>query len=125
MSDEGKLFVGGLHFETDEQTLEQAFCKYGQISEVRVIKDRDTNMSRGFGFITFENPRDARGAMEAMNGKSLDGRDIRVDHADRKSGGGGGYSQGGGGGYRRDYDRGRGYSQSRGGGGYQGRNTYQ
>ncbi|XP_078256091.1 uncharacterized protein LOC144593847 [Rhinoraja longicauda] len=145
MADEGKLFIGGLNFETDEQALEEVFCKYGQISEVRVIKDRDTHTSRGFGFITFENPGDARDAMQAMNGKSLDGRAIRVDHAEKKSGGGGGgggyggrsYGRGGGsgggrgGGYgyrqydtRGDYYRGEGYSRARGGT-YQGRNTYQ
>ncbi|XP_051881143.1 cold-inducible RNA-binding protein B-like [Pristis pectinata] len=144
MTEEGKLFIGGLNFETDEQALEEVFCKYGQISEVRVIKDRDTHASRGFGFITFENPGDARDAMQAMNGKSLDGRQIRVDHAEKKSGGGGGYGgggrsygygrgRGGGGGYGgRQYDQrdgyyrgGDGYSRGRGGNSYGGRNAYQ
>lgn len=137
MGDEGKLFVGGLNFDTDEQALEDVFCKYGQISEVRVIKDRDTQTSRGFGFITFENPGDARDAMEAMNGKSLDGRQIRVDHAEKKSGGGG-YGGGGygggrsyarGRGYGRQYDtrdnyRSDGYSRGRGQGQFYQRNTY-
>ncbi|XP_038654890.1 cold-inducible RNA-binding protein B-like [Scyliorhinus canicula] len=110
MTEEAKLFVGGLNFDTDEQGLEDVFSKYGQIAEVRVIKDKDTMTSRGFGFITFENPDDARDALQAMNGKSLDGRQIRVGHAEKKSGGGRGYggSRGGGG-----------YSGSRrGGGGY-------
>ncbi|XP_038654894.1 cold-inducible RNA-binding protein B-like [Scyliorhinus canicula] len=143
MTEEAKLFVGGLNFDTDEQALEDVFSKYGQIAEVRVIKDKDTMTSRGFGFITFENPEDANDAMEAMNGKSLDGRQIRVDHAEKKSGGGGGgyggsrggsgYGRGrGGGGYgprqyesRGDsYYRGDGYSRGRGGGGYGGRNSY-
>ncbi|XP_072404944.1 uncharacterized protein [Chiloscyllium punctatum] len=124
MSDDGKLFVGGLNFDTDEQSLEEVFSKYGQIAEVKVIKDRDTMASRGFGFITFENPDDARDALQAMNGKSIDGRQIRVGHAEKKSGGGrgygggrGGYSnrrRGGGGGYW-DADRSAGYS---GGGRY-------
>uniref|UniRef100_UPI00398F3FF5 cold-inducible RNA-binding protein B-like n=1 Tax=Pristiophorus japonicus TaxID=55135 RepID=UPI00398F3FF5 len=127
MSDEGKLFVGGLNFDTDEQTLEEQFSKYGQISEVRVIKDRDTHTSRGFGFITFDNPDDAGDALQAMNGKSIDGRQIRVGHAEKKSGGGRGYggsrggSGGGYGGRRRgsnywETDRSGGY----GGGGYGG-----
>ncbi|XP_078397516.1 uncharacterized protein LOC144680423 [Cetorhinus maximus] len=143
MSEEGKLFVGGLNFETDEQSLEEVFSKYGQISEVRVIKDRDTMTSRGFGFITFENPEDARDALQAMNGKSIDGRQIRVDHAEKKSGGGGGYGGGRGGGYgrgrggggggygSRQYDsrgdgyyRGDGYSRGRGGSSYGGRSSY-
>ncbi|KAM4628791.1 cold-inducible RNA-binding protein B-like isoform 2-T5 [Polymixia lowei] len=104
-SDEGKLFVGGLSFDTTEQSLEDVFAKYGQISEVVVIKDRETQRSRGFGFVTFENPDDAKDAMLAMNGKSLDGRQIRVDQAGKSGGGsrsGGGFrggSGGGGGGY--------------------------
>ncbi|XP_043577188.1 cold-inducible RNA-binding protein-like isoform X1 [Chiloscyllium plagiosum] len=86
MSDEGKLFVGGLNFDTNEQSLESVFSKYGQISEVIVIKDRETQRSRGFGFVTFENPDDAKDAMLAMNGKSVDGRQIRVDQAGKSSG---------------------------------------
>ncbi|XP_059847130.1 cold-inducible RNA-binding protein B-like isoform X2 [Hypanus sabinus] len=94
MSDEGKLFVGGLSFDTDEQSLEQLFSKYGEVRDVLVIKDKDTHKSRGFGFITFENPDDARDAM-AMNGKSVDGRQIRVDQAGKGSGGRGRSYQGG------------------------------
>uniref|UniRef100_UPI00398EBF8B cold-inducible RNA-binding protein B-like n=1 Tax=Pristiophorus japonicus TaxID=55135 RepID=UPI00398EBF8B len=145
MSEEGKLFIGGLNFDTDEQALEEVFSKYGQISEVRVIKDRDTQTSRGFGFITFENPDDANDALQAMNGKSIDGRQIRVDHAEKKSGGGGSYggSRGGGGGYGRGrgggggsytrqyesrgdgYYRGDGYNRGRGSNSYGGRSYNQ
>ncbi|XP_073542177.1 cold-inducible RNA-binding protein B isoform X3 [Phyllobates terribilis] len=111
-SDEGKLFIGGLSFDTDEQSLEQVFNKYGQISEVVVVKDRETKRSRGFGFVTFENPEDAKDAMEAMNGKSVDGRQIRVDQAGKSSGDRrGGYrggSSGGRGFYRGGGDRGYG-----------------
>uniref|UniRef100_A0AAY5KGJ4 Cold inducible RNA binding protein n=1 Tax=Esox lucius TaxID=8010 RepID=A0AAY5KGJ4_ESOLU len=123
MSDEGKLFVGGLSFDTNEQSLEDVFSKYGQISEVVVIKDRETQRSRGFGFVTFENPDEAKDAMLAMNGKSLDGRQIRVDQAGKSGGGGrsgGGFrggssgGRGGGGGYFRG---------GRGGGGGGGRVT--
>uniref|UniRef100_A0A8D2JNW2 Cold-inducible RNA-binding protein n=1 Tax=Sciurus vulgaris TaxID=55149 RepID=A0A8D2JNW2_SCIVU len=80
-SEEGKLFVGGLNFNTDEQALEDHFSSFGPISEVVVVKDRETQRSRGFGFITFTNPERASDAMKAMNGESLDGRQIRVDHA--------------------------------------------
>ncbi|NP_001279973.1 cold-inducible RNA-binding protein [Callorhinchus milii] len=86
MSDEGKLFVGGINFETDEQTLEEVFAKYGDVSEVIVIRERDTQRSKGFGFVTFENPDDARDALAGMNGKTVDGRQIRVDHAGKSSG---------------------------------------
>lgn len=127
MTEEGKLFVGGLNFETDEQSLEDVFSKYGQISEVKVIKDKDTMTSRGFGFITFENPEDARDALQAMNGKSLDGRQIRVGHAEKKSGGGRGYGRGGGGGYSNSGRRrgtGGGYWDSDRSGGYSGGGRY-
>lgn len=123
-SDEGKLFVGGLSFDTNEQSLEQVFSKYGQISEVVVVKDRETQRSRGFGFVTFENIDDAKDAMMAMNGKSVDGRQIRVDQAGKSSdnrsrgyrgGSAGGSRDRGYGGYggSRDY-----YSSRSQGGGY-------
>uniref|UniRef100_A0A9J8B5J2 RRM domain-containing protein n=1 Tax=Cyprinus carpio carpio TaxID=630221 RepID=A0A9J8B5J2_CYPCA len=127
MSDEGKLFVGGLSFDTTEQSLEDAFSKYGVITNVHVARNRETNRSRGFGFVTFENPDDAKDALEGMNGKSVDGRTIRVDEAGKGGGGGGrsgggsyrggGGRGGGGGGFFRG---GRGRGGSRGGGGYGG-----
>ncbi|XP_049554417.1 cold-inducible RNA-binding protein-like [Orcinus orca] len=85
-SHEGNLFVGGLSFDTNEQSLEQVFSKYGQISEVVVVKDRETQRLRGFGFVTFENINDAKDAMMAMNGKSVDGGQIWVDQAGKSSG---------------------------------------
>ncbi|XP_073453099.1 cold-inducible RNA-binding protein B-like isoform X3 [Aquarana catesbeiana] len=120
-SDEGKLFVGGLSFDTNEKSLETVFCKYGQISNVVVVKDRETQRSRGFGFVTFENPDDAKDAMQAMNGMSVDGRQIRVDQAgkspsDRRGGYRGGSSGGGRGFFRGGSGRGggdRGYGSSR------------
>ncbi|XP_069503084.1 cold-inducible RNA-binding protein B-like isoform X2 [Ambystoma mexicanum] len=96
-SDEGKLFVGGLSFDSNEHSLESAFSKYGDVCDAVVVKDRETGRSRGFGFVTFRNPSDAKEALHAMNGESLDGRQIRVDLAGKSSGGGRG---GGGGGYR-------------------------
>ncbi|XP_049979463.1 cold-inducible RNA-binding protein [Alexandromys fortis] len=123
-SDEGKLFVGGLSFDTNEQALEQVFSKYGQISEVVVVKDRETQRSRGFGFVTFENIDDAKDAMMAMNGKSVDGRQIRVDQAgkssDNRSRGYRGGSAGGRGFFRGGRSRGRGFSRGGGDRGYGG-----
>ncbi|XP_028834234.1 cold inducible RNA binding protein a isoform X3 [Denticeps clupeoides] len=97
MSDEGKLFVGGLSFDTTEQSLEDAFSKYGVISNVHVARNRENHKSRGFGFVTFENPDDAKDALEGMNGKSVDGRTIRVDEAGKPGNGrsGGGSYRGG------------------------------
>ncbi|XP_012659951.1 cold-inducible RNA-binding protein isoform X2 [Otolemur garnettii] len=123
-SDEGKLFIGGLSFDTNEQSLEQVFSKYGQISEVVVVKDRETQRSRGFGFVTFENIDDAKDAMMAMNGKSVDGRQIRVDQAgkssDNRSRGYRGGSAGGRGFFRGGRGRGRGFSRGGGDRGYGG-----
>ena len=111
MSDEGKLFIGGLSFDTTEQSLEEAFSKYGAISNVHVARHRETQDPRGFGFVTFENPEDAKDASAGMNGQSVDGRTIRVDKATRSGGGGGsrgGGGYGGGGGGYGGWESGRG-----------------
>ncbi|XP_043830644.1 RNA-binding motif protein, X chromosome-like [Dromiciops gliroides] len=81
----GKLFIGGLSTETNEKGLESVFGKYGRIVEVLLMKDRETNKSRGFAFITFENPADAKDAARDMNGKSLDGKSIKVEQATKPS----------------------------------------
>ncbi|XP_024922084.1 cold-inducible RNA-binding protein A isoform X1 [Cynoglossus semilaevis] len=125
MSDEGKLFVGGLSFATDEESLNEAFSKYGSIEKVDVIRDKFTGRSRGFGFVKYNNVDDAKDALEAMNGKSLDGRQIRVDEAGKGGGQSRSYTSGGprnnrfGGGSSRGRG-GRGYSRDFGGGGYYG-----
>ncbi|XP_075339719.1 cold inducible RNA binding protein a isoform X2 [Odontesthes bonariensis] len=108
MSDEGKLFIGGLSFETNEDSLAAAFGKYGTIEKVDVIRDKETGRSRGFGFVKYDNVEDAKDALDAMNGKTLDGRAIRVDEAGK-----GGRSRGGFSG-----PRGGRFSGSRGRGGY-------
>lgn len=93
-----KLFVGSLSWDTNDDALHEAFAQFGEIVEAKVICDRDSGRSRGFGFVTFNDDEAADKAMAEMNGHELDGRPIRVDVAhDRRGGGGGG---GGGGGYR-------------------------
>uniref|UniRef100_A0A3Q3NP00 RRM domain-containing protein n=1 Tax=Labrus bergylta TaxID=56723 RepID=A0A3Q3NP00_9LABR len=108
MEDEGKIFIGGLSFETTEDGVAEAFCKYGTIEKVDVIRDKETGRSRGFGFVKYDNVEDAKDAMEAMNGKQLDGRCIRVDAAGKSArrggGGAGGCPRGG----RFSHSRGRG-----------------
>jgi cold-inducible RNA-binding protein len=93
-----KLFVGGLAWATDDAKLREAFASFGEITEVKVVSDRDTGRSRGFGFVTYASEADAQKAL-AMDGKELDGRTIRVDLAreNRGGGGGGGGRRGGGG----------------------------
>jgi len=92
-----KLFVGGLAWGTDEDSLRQAFEGFGSVREAKVITDRDTGRSRGFGFVTFESEADAKAAIKSMDGASLDGRNIRVNEAEDRRGGSG---SGGGGGFR-------------------------
>ncbi len=79
-----KLYVGSLAWATTSESLEQAFSEFGQIEEAKVIFDRETNRSRGFGFVTFASEEDAQKAMESMNGAELDGRNLRVNIAEDK-----------------------------------------
>uniref|UniRef100_A0A3P9L589 RRM domain-containing protein n=2 Tax=Oryzias latipes TaxID=8090 RepID=A0A3P9L589_ORYLA len=104
----GKLFIGGLSFETNEDSLAAAFGKYGTIEKVDVIRDKETGRSRGFGFVKYDNVEDAKDALDAMNGKTLDGRAIRVDEAGKGGRARGGFSSG---------PRGGRFSGSRGRGG--------
>jgi len=106
-----KLFIGGLAWHTNDDTLRQKFEEFGQVEEAVVVKDRDTGRSRGFGFVRFAQDSDADAAMSAMNNVEFDGRMIRVDKASDRSGGGGGGRGGGG------YGGGRGGYQQYGGGG--------
>ncbi|XP_066266458.1 uncharacterized protein [Branchiostoma lanceolatum] len=115
--EQGKLFVGGLSWNTTSETLESQFSEFGEIIDCKVITDRESGRSRGFGFVTFSNDSDASEAKKSMNNTDLDGRQIRVDYASKKSEGGGG-----GGGYRGG--RGGGGRYSGGGGGYSGGGGY-
>jgi cold-inducible RNA-binding protein len=76
-----KLYVGNLNFDTTDQELEQSFSKHGEIVSATVVRDRDTDRSRGFGFVEFAQQADAQKAKEAMNGKELGGRTLKVDEA--------------------------------------------
>lgn len=94
-----KLFVGGLSWDTTEDGLRTAFETYGELFEAKIITDRDTGRSRGFGFITFQNDSDAMSAIDEMDGRDLDGRRITVNEArERRDDRGGGGRRGGGGG---------------------------
>ncbi|KAI3736865.1 hypothetical protein L2E82_26852 [Cichorium intybus] len=91
-----KLFVGGLSYATDEMSLRDAFSAYGDVQEARVIVDRETGRSRGFGFITFSDIQAAAAAIQALDQRELHGRVIKVNYAiDRPQAGGGGYRGGG------------------------------
>jgi cold-inducible RNA-binding protein len=98
-----KVFVGGLPWATDDASLRDFFAECGEVVEAKVILDRETGRSRGFGFVTFDSADSAQSAL-SLDGQSLDGRNIKVDLAEERprTGGGGG----GGGGFRGQQDRG-------------------
>ncbi len=94
-----KLFVGGLPWSTDDAELQQAFAPYGEVVDAKVVADRETGRSRGFGFVTYTSEAEATAARDAMDGASLGGRRLRVDLATERPRGdrpGGGRPGGGG-----------------------------
>jgi len=104
-----KLYVGNLSYQTGEEKLREAFSAYGTVSSVTIIE------GKGFGFVEMESGEAAQSAKEALDGKELDGRNIKVDEARPRPkrsgggfGGGGGYGGGGGRGRDRDSSRRRG-----------------
>ncbi|XP_020258818.1 LOW QUALITY PROTEIN: glycine-rich RNA-binding protein 7-like [Asparagus officinalis] len=95
---EFRCFVGGLAWATDnhrQHSLQQAFSAYGDVIDSKIINDRETGRSRGFGFVTFGSEQAMKDAIEGMNGQNLDGRSITVNEAQSRGSGGGG-----GGGFR-------------------------
>jgi RNA recognition motif-containing protein len=135
-----KLYVGNLSYNIRDDDLNQAFAQYGSVSSAKVMMDRDTGRSKGFGFVEMGSDAEAQAAINGMNGQALDGRAIVVNEArpreerpggfgggrpggggggfgggGRSGGGGGGFGGGGGGGYG-----GGGGGRSGGGGGYGG-----
>lgn len=80
-----KLFVGSLPWSVDDEELKQAFEKQGTVVSAKVVKDRDTGRSRGFGFVEMENSSDAKNAIKALNESELNGRNIVVNEAKARS----------------------------------------
>ena len=100
-----KLYVGNLSYNIRDEDLQQAFAQYGGVSSAKVMMDRDTGRSKGFGFVEMSSDAEAQAAINAMNGQALDGRAIVVNEARPREerpggfGGGGGGRSGGGGGF--------------------------
>ena len=76
-----KLYVGGIDYDTSEEKLKEEFEKAGTVNSVKIIIDRETNRSKGFGFIEMENEDVAKSAIEMYDGKELDGRRLKVNEA--------------------------------------------
>jgi len=133
-----KLYVGNLAYSVRDDSLQQAFAPFGTVTSAKVMMDRDTGRSKGFGFVEMGSDAEAQAAIDGMNGQALDGRAVVVNEArpreerpggfggGGRSGGGGGYGGGGGGGGRTPYGGGGGgggrspYGSGGGGGGRSG-----
>lgn len=127
-----KLYVGNLSYNVRDEDLQQAFAEYGSVSSAKVMMDRDTGRSKGFGFVEMGSDPEAQSAINGMNGQALDGRAIVVNEArpreerpggfggGRPGGGGGGGFGGGGGGRPGGGGGSGGYGSGSGGGGYGG-----
>ncbi|MGE5865497.1 MAG: RNA recognition motif domain-containing protein [Rhizobacter sp.] len=127
-----KLYVGNLSYNVRDDDLQQAFAQFGAVSSAKVMMDRDTGRSKGFGFVEMGTDQEAQAAINGMNGQNLDGRAVVVNEARPREerpggfgggggrsggfGGGGGYGGGGGGGR----SSGGGYGGGGSGGGYGG-----
>jgi hypothetical protein len=111
-----KLYVGNLPYSYRDSDMEQAFAQFGTVTSAKVMMERDTGRSKGFGFVEMSSPAEAQAAIAGMNGQQIGGRGLVVNEArpmePRSGGGGGGFGGGGGGG-----GRGFGGGGSGGGGG--------
>ena len=123
-----KIFVAKLSWDTDDFLLKETFEAFGEVSSAKVIIDRDSGRSKGFGFVEMDDDDQARTAIEDLNGSDLDGRTIVVKEAEdrggRRGGGGGRGGYGGGGGGRGGYGGGGRGGYGGGGGGYGGGGRY-
>ena len=89
-----KMYVGNLSYDTDSQGLEELFSQFGTVQEVHLPTDRESGRPRGFGFVTMGSAEEMNAAIEALDGTTLDGRNIKVNEArprEGRGGGGGGY----------------------------------
>ncbi len=110
-----KLYVGNLSFSTTESQLRELFEAHGEVTSASLVMDRETGRPRGFGFVEFANDDHARAAIEALSGKNVDGRNLTVNEARPREGGGGGGRGGFGGGGSRGGFGGGGGGGRRGG----------
>jgi RNA recognition motif-containing protein len=94
------IYVGNLPYSVADDELRSMFEEHGNVSSARVIADRDTGRSKGFGFVEMPDNAEAQAAVEALNGADCGGRELRVNEAQGRGGGGGGGGRGGRGGGR-------------------------
>ena len=114
-----KLYVGNLTYNVNETDLETLFSQFGTVQSAQIIVDRDTNRSKGFGFVEMDTEAQAQAAISGLHDREHDGRRLTVNEAkprEPRTGGGGGYGGGGGGGGGRSSGGGGGYGGGGGGG---------
>jgi RNA recognition motif-containing protein len=87
---ENKLYVGNLSFQTTDEQLSQLFAEFGPVGRASVVTDRETGRSRGFGFVEMGSDEAARAAISALDGQMVEGRNLTVNIAKPREGGGGG-----------------------------------
>lgn len=126
------IYVGNLSWNLKDQDLSNLFATHGEVTSAKIVTDKFTNRSKGFGFVEMPNDDQAQAAIAALNGTEVDGRNIVVNESRPKpegsggggggykkrsfgGGGGGGYKGGGGGGYKGGGNKGGGYNRDRGG----------
>ena len=95
-----KLYVGNLAYSMRDDTLLQAFAEFGDVTSAKVMMDRDTGRSKGFGFVEMGSPQAAQAAIRGLHGKTIDGRALVVNEARPREERPGGFGGGGGGGRR-------------------------
>jgi len=95
-----KLYVGNLAYSMSDESLQQRFGEFGSVVSAKVMMDRDSGRSKGFGFVEMSTADEAQAAIRGLNGKSIEGRDMVVNEARPKESSGGGGGGGGAGGYR-------------------------
>jgi|SRR5689334_19615149 len=125
------IYVGNLSWNLKDQDLSNLFASHGEVVSAKIVTDKFTNRSKGFGFVEMANDDQAQAAITALNGSEVDGRNIVVNESRPKpeGGGGGGFKKrsfgggGGGGGYKKG-GGGGGYNKGNGGGGYRDRGGY-
>lgn len=126
------IYVGNLSWGLKDQDLANLFAPFGEVASAKIVMDKFTQRSKGFGFVEMPNDEQAQAAIAQLNGSEIEGRNLVVNESRPKEegggggfkkrsfggGGGGGYKKGGGGGYRGGNGGGGGYNRGGGGGGY-------
>ena len=112
------IYVGNLSWNLKDQDLSNLFTPYGEVASAKIVMDKFTQRSKGFGFVEMPNDEQAQAAIAQLNGSEVDGRNLVVNESrPKEEGGGGGFKKGGGGGFNRGGGGGGGFNRGGGGGG--------